>query len=652
MASRASGAKRGYGVKLVRGPFVRLPPHELACDDENELLAVVESLDSPLAADLFCGAGGLSLGLQRAGFEVVFAVDHDAESIETHRAYFPGLAVTWDLSDDAYVDRAARIIKRAGITLVAGGPPCQPFSKAGRSMIRDLVRSGRRPAHDQRRDLWQSFLQIVATAKPQAVVMENVPDMALDHDMLILRTMVDELENLGYCVGERVLDAFRYEVPQFRQRFFLVALAKRRAFCWPAEKPAVVSVDNAIGDLPPVEGGWRPAAGAAGSLPYSGPQTAFQMQARAGVAPLDADKIFDHITRPVRDDDAVAFAMMDAKTRYSELDADLKRYRDDIFDDKYKRLDANDLSRTITAHIAKDGYWYIHPSQDRTLTVREAARIQTFPDWFRFAGPPSAAFRQIGNAVPPAMAEAIGVAVLSSLEERKPAPPPTTLVSQELANWFGDAVPAVPWLRANSRWLVVQAELLWSRLPVASMTAAWAATSVLATPQETIAAEDVMRRLARVLGRGERWDVVRKAADWFMENPAGLDEDASLQELTACPHVTPAVGELAVRVVPGAASDPIVASAGALRVAARFTGEDFDRVNKGSDGRLGIARLVGAEDWAHSAHLALIDLAASICTPARPTCGECPLEAWCIYARSATTRGSRRAPRRSSAARS
>ena len=96
---------------------------------------------------------------------------------------------------------------------------------------------------------------------------------------------------------------------------------------------------------------------------------------------------------------------------------ELKRYRDDIFDDKYKRLDADDLSRTITAHIAKDGYWYIHPEQNRTLTIREAARIQTFPDHFRFAGPPTAAFRQIGNAVPPRLARAIGAAVPTILRE-------------------------------------------------------------------------------------------------------------------------------------------------------------------------------------------------------------------------------------------
>ncbi len=135
---------------------------------------------------------------------------------------------------------------------------------------------------------------------------------------------------------------------------------------------------------------------------------------RSAVPSADTNKLFDHITRPVRDDDAKAFAVMDSTTKYSDLPDDVKRYRDDIFDDKYKRLGENELSRTITAHIAKDGYWYIHPRQGRTLTVREAARLQTFPDWYRFAGPPSAAFKQIGNAVPPFLGLHLGQQIITT----------------------------------------------------------------------------------------------------------------------------------------------------------------------------------------------------------------------------------------------
>ena len=221
--------------------------------------------------------------------------------------------------------------------------------------------------------------------------MENVPDMALDRSMVILRTMIERLEALGYSVEERVLDTSRFGVPQFRHRLILVALANRTEFRWPTEHDERITVENAIGDLPPVEGGWRPENGlgndpvATGFVAYDVPVTAFQRRARIGVPEIDTHRVFDHITRPVREDDAIAFSQMSHETKYSDLNPELKRYRDDIFDDKYKRLDPNDVSRTITAHIAKDGYWYIHPYQDRTLTVREAARLQTFPDWFRFA---------------------------------------------------------------------------------------------------------------------------------------------------------------------------------------------------------------------------------------------------------------------------
>ena len=115
--------------------------------------------------------------------------------------------------------------------------------------------------------------------------MENVPDMALDREMFILRTMVHELEDLGYAVEERVVDTWRYGVPQFRQRLILVALRDGVAFHWPAETPDRVTVWNAIGDLPEVEGGWRPDGGAEGWADYDRrPVTTFQQRMREGMA--------------------------------------------------------------------------------------------------------------------------------------------------------------------------------------------------------------------------------------------------------------------------------------------------------------------------------------------------------------------------------
>ena len=495
-----------YGVKLVRGPFVRLAAHPEACADEEEFLAYAARLrgeGAHLAADLFSGAGGLSLGLEAAGYRVVLSADHDVEAVETHRHHFGGLALDWDLSDPGHVAEIARLISAAGVELLAGGPPCQPFSKAGRSKIRHRIRNGLRDPRDERKDLWRSFLDVIQLAQPPAVVMENVPDMALDREMFILRTMVHDLETLGYAVEERVVDTWRYGVPQFRQRLILVALRDRVAFRWPDETPDKITVWNAIGDLPEVEGGWRPDGGADGWADYGKPVTTFQQRMREGMDGADAGKVFDHITRPVREDDKQAFQLMDSTTRYSDLPADMRRYRHDIFDDKYKRLDENGLSRTITAHIAKDGYWYIHPRQNRTLTVREAARLQTFPDRFRFAGPPSAAFRQIGNAVPPAVGEELGRAVRASLDTPVPAGPSTQEVAGLLAGWFASVpVRAVPWLQAATRWQVIAADILLERLTIQQVRSLWPLVARWDTPAATLAAELELREIGKWLEPG------------------------------------------------------------------------------------------------------------------------------------------------------
>ncbi|MET8909191.1 DNA (cytosine-5-)-methyltransferase [Micromonospora sp. NPDC004551] len=630
--------RRGYGVKLVRGPFLRLAPHPEACSEPDELIplaAKIRGEGGRLAADLFSGAGGLSLGLDAAGYKVVLAVDHDEEAVETHRHHHPGLSVNWDLGDPDRVRRVGELMRAAEIELLAGGPPCQPFSKAGRSKIRHRVRHGLRDPYDERRDLWRSFLEIARTARPQAVLMENVPDMALDKEMFILRTMVHELESIGYSVEERSVETFRYGVPQFRQRLILVALRDGVQFAWPQEQPERVTVWNAIGDLPPVEGGWRPEGGAEGWSDYDCPVSEFQRRMREAVSVSDKHKVFDHITRPVREDDVRAFEAMDHTTRYSDLPDEVKRYRDDIFDDKYKRLDENNLSRTITAHIAKDGYWYIHPRQNRTITVREAARLQTFPDWFRFAGPPSAAFRQIGNAVPPLLGEHLAGAVRASLGDPHPVAATTQDIAAMLAGWFNTAVVrGLPWLRAESRWQVIQAEMLLDRAPAEVVRFIWPLLARWREPQDTVLAESELVEISKWASRPQRAGTILELAGRLAENPELLNDDDELRQV---PGLTEAVADLAVLVVPAHgdedSEEPVLVTKGVLRVAARFSGDPVNRRNRLTDGRLEIARMIGADSDARRAHLGLVELANTLCRPVEPECNACPLQKLCAESR-------------------
>jgi len=643
--------KHSYGVRLVRGPFLNLAPHPDHIDDADAFVkyarAVRKKTTAPLAADFFSGAGGLSSGLEQAGFKVVLGADNEPFANRTHAHHFGGLSADWDLSDPAIVAKLGDLVHEAEIDLIAGGPPCQPFSKAGRSMIRYRVQSGLRDPRDQRRDLWRSFLEIIDRGRPKAVLMENVPDMALDREMFILRSIVEELEQIGYSVEERVVDTWRYGVPQFRQRLILVALQKNTEFRWPEETIQKVTVWNAIGDLPEVEGGWRPEGGEHGWAEYSGPITQYQNTMRRGVAAVDSTKVFDHITRPVREDDRQAFETMTHATKYTDLNQEHQRYRGDIFDDKYNRLNENDLSRTITAHIAKDGYWYIHPRQSRTLTVREAARLQTFPDHFRFDGPPSAAFRQIGNAVPPMLGFVMGRAIRRALEKPQDAGQSTRETAQVLADWMRNSnhVRALPWLQwvngvPPSRWLVVASEELLDRAPSSLSRRVWKLLLGSDKPWTLSAAkqrqfEEQLRFIVENTGREQRVDRILALRDLVSKAPQTLD--ASAEQIRASLGVAESVADLAVLTTPitsadaadAGAEEPVLVTKGVLRVASRFQTNDVDRKNKMTDGRLAVARMVGFGEYSRAAHLGLIEVASSRCRPTAPDCPECPLKRQC-----------------------
>ena len=628
-----------YKVKQVRGPFVSIDPHPQTASTVDELVALAKSVDGPLAADLFCGCGGMSLGLEGAGFTSIVGVDYNEQALETYNGLFAGMALHRDLSDPAVIKEVIQLLREADVDLISGGPPCQPFSRAGRSRIRELVDLGLRDAHDRRRDLWQSFVEIVAGVKPRAAIMENVPELALGDDMRTLRTIVDELEGEGYDVYTRILSAPDLGIPQFRQRMILVAIRDGGEFTWPDPVEELVTLGHAIGDLPSIEGGWRPEGGAAGYQDYR-PElyNDFVAEMRDGLHIDAASRLYDHITKPVREDDREIFAQMDSSTKYSDIDESLKRYRDDIFDDKYKRLDLNQPSRSITAHIAKDGYWYIHPTQERTISVREAARLQTFPDRVRFAGGPSSAFRQIGNAVPPRLSRAVGAEVAKSLTARPAQKPSTRDLSKTLSRWFSRQEElSAPWYRSSSPWSVIQAEALLGRRTPTANGFAWPLLEKLGTPEETLSnGDDIFDLLIEPAKKTDVGASLRNAAKWYQEEPG--EHFVLASTMSANPFVGEAVARLAEIVAVPDSDIPIHNTQGALRVAARHSGRPVDRINKGSDGRIEIARLVGgsvlvrSNDQARKAHLALLELAETNCTAGTPSCSSCPLRASCDYA--------------------
>lgn len=635
MTVRASDKPR-----IDRGQALRLSRHVDHCDNADEVVALgrrlrADNSDQLLVADLFSGAGGMSLGLEQSGMKVVFGADFDQDALQTHAHHFAGMSVGWDLGDPERVEEVGLMLRAVNIDVIAGGPPCQPFSKAGRSGMRYLVQHGLREPHDKRRDLWQSYLEIVRLAQPRAVIMENVPDMALDREMFILRSVVRRLEDWGYSVQERVVDTYRYGVPQFRQRLILVALKGGLEFAWPEESSKKVTLGNAIRDLPPVgpKDGWLFDETRQTWRDYGGPRTAFQREMRAGVSSKHANRVYDHVTRRVREDDEAAFEYLDTKTKYSELPDEFKRYRDDIFDDKYKRLDADDLSRTITAHIAKDGYWYIHPEQNRTLTIREAARIQTFPDHFRFAGPPTAAFKQIGNAVPPHLARAIGGAVLKVLRDgAKGFAVNTSTTRHALAAWARTADEVSPWLKSRSRWLVVLGDSLLGDESPTSVKALWPIISTWSTHDLFVAEAEKVFEVASWLNKTETARALVDLARAVGDDGGSLD-DEHFAELVSRGLLRRSASELAMIADPEG-EEPVIANTAALRVAGRFfQGTERWLKNRNSDGRIAVGRLIGFDEESREAQLALIELGARLCTPKAPSCDACPLVNWCKYSR-------------------
>jgi len=304
---------------------------------------------------------------------------------------------------------------------IIGGPPCQAYSTIGRA------NNKAKKSTDKRIYLYKHYLDFLNKYKPKFFVFENVKGLLSFKDLsgeLLLPKIICEFDNCGYKVDYQIVDASDYGVVQKRERLILVGhrkdlLINNSFFDYLVEyMETAPTVKELFEDLPCIKSGGS-------SHKYC---CAVSSQFVEKYIRNKDDILTQHIARPHNENDLKIYEfVLKAKKkgnnlRYIDIPKELQTHSNTTsFLDRYKALDYDSVSHTVVAHIAKDGHYYIHPDlrQNRSITVREAARIQGFPDDFYFEHSRTAAFKQIGNAVPPILSKKIAMAVIDFLRERK-----------------------------------------------------------------------------------------------------------------------------------------------------------------------------------------------------------------------------------------
>lgn len=348
------------------------------------------------AIDLFAGAGGMSYGLKKAGFNVLLANEIEDAMCQTYRHNHPETKlIHQDISKVNFKDELLELGYEK-VDLVFGGPPCQGFSTLGK-----------KDEYDDRNSLFWQFLRVVGEVNPTMVLFENVAGFKRMYGGKMHNALLNELRRLGYQTKESILDAKDYGVPQTRLRTIVVGYKSGFEYELPKKTQKKLNLWDAISDLPIVKN-------RESSTHYlSPPQNEYQKYMREGVNRLSHHEAPSH-------GESLLKMMSFVPKGGSIADVPPELRPKSYFANTYARLLEDEPAPTITRNFGTpSSSRCIHPFADRGLTSREGARLQSFPDSYRFFGSKSMINLQIGNAVPPLLALKIGENILKALQKGK-----------------------------------------------------------------------------------------------------------------------------------------------------------------------------------------------------------------------------------------
>lgn len=348
--------------------------------------------------DLFAGVGGMSLGFEMVGFNVVLANEYDKEIAEAYIKNHPNTKmIAKDITSLSLEEVFSEY--RGKIDVIIGGPPCQGFSQKGQ----------RKTIHDERNFLFKYYVKVVELVQPRYFVMENVPNLLTAEKGYFKKEIEEMFKKLGYVLNSDVLNAADYGVPQNRRRAVIIgkkADDDNEKVALPQKVNDKVTIWDAISDLAYLESG----EGKAEQKYKLKAQSIYQKDMRK-----NSNSLFNHqATKHSK------LALERLQLLPPEMGKEVlpqEHLTKSIYSGTWSRMVKNDISVTITTRFdTPSSGRFTHPYLNRAITVREAARIQSFPDGFIFTGTKSAQMKQVGNAVPPLLAKAIAEAIKKDME--------------------------------------------------------------------------------------------------------------------------------------------------------------------------------------------------------------------------------------------